>query len=111
VLEELLVNMTFRVDLEPGGKEALYAIQRAADFGNPYDLVFLDWRMPDMDGVETAKAVRNLPLKVFPHPVLVTAYGREEIMREAEGAGLENVLSKPVNASYRGAGIHGAAFS
>ena len=55
--------------------------------------------MPGMDGIETAKAIRELPLIPLPHMVMVTAYGREEVLKEAALAGLEDVLIKPVSAS------------
>jgi two-component system sensor histidine kinase/response regulator len=55
--------------------------------------------MPEMDGIETAKAIRELPISPFPHMVMVTAYGREEVLKEAALAGLEDVLIKPVSAS------------
>ena len=100
VLEDMLTSMSFKVDQVPGGKEALAEIEMAANAGTPHEIVFLDWRMPGMDGIETAKAIRKLSLKKIPHLVMVTAYGREEVMREAEDAGLEDVLIKPVNPSH-----------
>jgi two-component system sensor histidine kinase/response regulator len=99
VLDDMLSGMSFKVDQALGGKEALVEVKKAGKVGNPYEIVFLDWRMPGMDGIETAKAIRELPLEVLPHLVMVTAYGREEVMKEAESAGLEDFLTKPVNAS------------
>jgi len=99
VMEDMLGSMSFKVELVPGGKEALKAVKAAAAAGNPFEIVFLDWRMPGMDGIETAKAIRELPLQDFPHMVMVTAYGREEVMKEAELAGLEDFLNKPVSPS------------
>jgi two-component system sensor histidine kinase/response regulator len=99
VLEDLLQSMTFEVSQASGGKEASAAITQAEEAGRPYELVFLDWRMPGMDGVETAREIRKLPLKHAPRLIMVTAYGREEVIKEAEEAGLEDVLIKPVSAS------------
>ncbi len=99
VLSEMLVGMTFSVQDVASGKAALEEIRSAADAGKPYDVVLLDWRMPGMDGIETAKAIRELPLTLFPHLVMVTAYGRDEVLKEASLAGLEDVLIKPVSAS------------
>jgi len=99
VLEDLLSSMTFKVELAPGGKQALDAIKKADKAGKPFEIVFLDWRMPGMDGIETAKQICSMDFKKPPHLVMVTAYGREEVMKEAENAGLEDVLIKPVNAS------------
>ncbi len=99
VLEELLAGMAFAVEQAPGGWEALDEIRRADEEGRPFQIVFLDWKMPKLDGVETARAIRELPLKSKPHLVMVTAYAREEVIVAAESAGLEGYLIKPVTAS------------
>ncbi len=99
VLYDMLAGMTFEVSDVASGKAALDEIRSAANTGKPYDIVLLDWRMPGMDGIETAKAIRELPLNPLPHMVMVTAYGREEVLKEAAFAGLEDVLIKPVSPS------------
>jgi signal transduction histidine kinase/AmiR/NasT family two-component response regulator len=99
VLDDLLQSMTFEVELVASGQEALEAVSRADAEGHPYELVFLDWHMPDMDGVQTAKKIRQLALGRAPRLIMVTAYGREEVIREMEDAGLEDILIKPVSAS------------
>ncbi len=99
VLSDMLTGMTFMVKDVASGKAALEEIRAAADGGNPYEVVLLDWRMPEMDGIETARAIRKLPLDPVPHMVMVTAYGREEVLKEAALAGLEDVLIKPVSSS------------
>jgi two-component system sensor histidine kinase/response regulator len=98
-LSEMLAGMTFLVNDVASGKEALKAITSAAETGKHYEVVLLDWRMPAMDGIETAKAIRELPVTPLPHMIMVTAYGREEVLNEAALAGLEDVLIKPVSAS------------
>jgi two-component system sensor histidine kinase/response regulator len=55
--------------------------------------------MHEMDGIQTAYAIRQMHLKVTPPLIMVTAYGRDEIMRKAAQAGFEHVLIKPVSAS------------
>jgi CheY-like chemotaxis protein len=55
--------------------------------------------MASMDGIETARLLRELPLSRMPHMILVTAYGHEEVIKDAEAAGFEEVLIKPVSAS------------
>ena len=52
-----------------------------------------------MNGIETAQKIRELPVSPIPHMVLVTAYGRAEVLKEAALAGLEEVLIKPVSSS------------
>ena len=99
VLGDLLGSMSFKVDQAESGQTAIGAVGRAEAQGMPYEIVFLDWQMPGMDGNETAKRLRELPLSHMPHMMMVTAYGREEVIKGAEEAGIEDVLIKPVNAS------------
>ncbi|MEI9478919.1 MAG: response regulator, partial [Deltaproteobacteria bacterium] len=99
VLSDMLTGMTFVVHDVASGKAALEEICSAADAGKPYEIILLDWRMPEMDGIETAKAIRKLSVSPLPHMVMVTAYGREEVLKEAALAGLEDILIKPVSSS------------
>ena len=99
IMTEMLESMTFRVEEVDTGEKALSAISEAEHAGDPYHLVFLDYRLPGIDGIETARRIASSTLKNPPHRVMVTAYGREEVFREAEGAGIEIVLVKPVNPS------------
>ena len=98
-LSEMLRSMTFRVDEAVSGEEALGAVQKADAASDPFAIVFLDWRMPGMDGIEAARRIEAMPLKARPRRVIVTAYGREEVFHEAEGAGIDSVLVKPVSPS------------
>ncbi len=99
VLSEHLSYMSFDVDQVTCGEEALIEIQNAAKLGKDYEIVFLDIKMPGMNGIETAKAIHELPLNRAPHLVIVTAYNAEDLIIEAELAGLEDFLIKPVNPS------------
>ncbi|HSB96960.1 MAG TPA: ATP-binding protein, partial [Spongiibacteraceae bacterium] len=99
VLKVILNKMSFRVDEAAGGREAIAATTKAAQEGQPYDIIFLDWRMPGMDGIETAQAIAALGLEVKPHLIMVTAYGREEVLQAAEAAKLDDVIIKPINPS------------
>jgi two-component system, sensor histidine kinase and response regulator len=99
VLEELLTTIGGEVEQVASGAQAIDAVKRA-NAGRPFDLVLLDWRMPGLDGVETARRIRaDGSLKRVPAIVIVTAFGREEVHTEAEGAGVDGFLVKPVNRS------------
>jgi two-component system, sensor histidine kinase and response regulator len=92
--------MTFEVHEAPSGHEGIELVRQAADRREPYEIVFIDWQMPGLDGIETGKLIRALPnLSTPPHLVMVTAYGREEVLRQAEQTSFENVLIKPVTPS------------
>jgi PAS domain S-box-containing protein len=99
VLDDMLTGMSFDVTQAPGGRQAIAAVEKAAANGRPFEIVFLDWRMPGMDGFETSRALRALNLEPRPALIMVTAYGREEVVRQAESTGMEAVIIKPVNAS------------
>ena len=96
VLQDMVESLGMRVSLAAAGEEAISEVVEQTD--DPYQLVLLDWRMPGMNGIETATQLRAANDK-DPHIVLVTAYGREEILREAARAELDGVLYKPVTPS------------
>jgi PAS domain S-box-containing protein len=99
VLGELLTGMRLKVDQSESGHAAIGAVNRADAEGAPYQIVFLDWLMPDMNGIDTARRLRELPLSRMPRMMMVTAYGREDVIKGAEDAGIEDLLIKPVRAS------------
>ncbi len=99
ILQGMLESFSFEVTLAASGEEGLAEFEKAApDRG--YDLVVMDWKMPGIDGIETARRIKTLAgLGRMPRIILVTAYGREEIMRQAEKMGLDGFLIKPVSPS------------
>jgi two-component system sensor histidine kinase/response regulator len=99
ILSELLRGLGFSVSAVLGGEQALSAIKQA-DLDHQFSIVFLDWKMPELDGVETAKRIRaDLSLSKAPRIVMVTAFGNEEVRARAEAAGIEAFLVKPVSQS------------
>ena len=99
ILATLLASMTFAVDTAESGQQALQMIADAEQDGRPYDVVLLDWHMPGLDGIETGRRLIARGMTSRPHRIMVTGYGREQVFREAEGAGFDRVLVKPVCAS------------
>ena len=99
VMDEMLTSMSFNVELVSSGAEAVQEVANAERNHTPFDIVFMDWHMPHMNGVETAVKIKALALAKHPYIILVTAYGREEVFHQAEDAGIHDVLIKPVNAS------------
>jgi len=96
VLADMLADMTFETLQAASGAEAVAALQAAAAAGKPIRAVYLDWQMPALDGFETARAIRALDLEPAPRLVMVTAHGREDVLKRAPAAGIEAVLIKPV---------------
>jgi len=99
ILMGMLESLSFEVSLAVSGEEGLRELEDASG-KRPYDLVLMDWKMPGMNGIEASKRIRNHPgLAKVPTIIMVTAYGREEIMRQADQLGLEGFLIKPVSPS------------
>jgi CheY-like chemotaxis protein/HPt (histidine-containing phosphotransfer) domain-containing protein len=96
ILSDLLRGLGLAVSAVGSGEQALAALDEAvAD--HPFEVVFLDWKMPGMDGMEAARRIgqRENP----PRMVMVTAYGLEDVRAKAETAGLNGFLVKPVSQS------------
>lgn len=99
VFHDALESFSFKVKTASSGKEAIQILEKA-DSKNPYKLVLMDWKMPGMDGIETANRIKSSKkISNKPRIILVTAYGREEVMRQAEESGMDAFLIKPVNNS------------
>ena len=95
----MLESFSFEVSLASSGEEGITELE-AASKDKPFELVIMDWQMPGMDGIEASKRIKHhIGLSKIPSIILVTAYGREEIMQQAEEVGLEGFLLKPVNPS------------
>ena len=99
ILVHALDGFCARVDAVSSGEEAIAAVKQH-DSGRPYDVIFMDWRMPGMDGIQAARLIKEDPqLKTHPAVVLVTAFGREEVREEAERIQMDGFLLKPVTTS------------
>ncbi len=99
IFREMLESFTFEVILAASGEEGLAEVQSAGQ-SHPFDLVIMDWKLPGMDGLESSRRIRaHSDPGRMPAIVLVTAYGREEIMTKAAQAELDGFLLKPVSPS------------
>ena len=79
------------------GKEAISLLEKQ---DTPFDLVLLDWKMPGLNGIETARHIKsNTSLERMPIICMVSAYGREDLIQYSEKRFLDTFLHKPVNPS------------
>ncbi len=77
------------------GQDAVAAVQRALDTAHPFYAAILDWKMPGMDGLDTARAIKRLAGDTLPI-IILSAYDWSDIEMEARAAGVDAFLSKPV---------------
>jgi len=98
ILVALLEDFGLTVSVASGGAEALEII-RERDQTTPFTLVLLDWKMPGMDGVETAHAIDAAGLTHLPAKVMVTAFGREQQDITTLNELFKAVVYKPITPS------------
>ena len=79
------------MDVVANGIEALQALER-----QPYDLVLMDLRMPDMDGLEATRIIRQRWPDNGPKVVAITAYALQGDKEKCIDAGMDEYISKPV---------------
>ncbi len=80
------------------GKDALSMLELRHAKHEPYNLVLLDWKMPEMDGIDVAKQIRQRYDKETT-VIILTSFNWDEIMDEALHAGVDSFLAKPLFAS------------
>ncbi len=100
ILAERLTSFTFDTSTAQNAEQAFAQLKAAENEGKPFQLVLMDWRMPGMNGVEAGRQIKQGgEVAQVPAVILVTGYGREEVMRQAESAGMDGFLIKPVSPS------------
>jgi len=99
LLGGLLQSMNFQIEQAASGPEAIDAAETACAAGEPFELIFLDWKMPGMDGFETARRILALGCAPEPKLILLSAFDRDSLLAEADKVGIAEVLTKPVTAS------------
>ncbi len=98
ILEKYLKRFDMEVLPVASASELISALRKAPK-KKPFDLVLIDWELPDMNGMEAASRIMELDPEQAPKQILVTSYGREELGVEAEAAGMDGFLVKPVSPS------------
>jgi CheY-like chemotaxis protein len=84
--------MGYRPDVAGNGAEVLEALR-----ARPYDLVLMDVRMPEMDGITATQRIRaELPPERQPHIVAMTANAMAEDREACRAAGMDDFVSKPI---------------
>ncbi len=99
-LRSMLERFTLSVDEAGDAFSALALLRREKEQGRSFDLVLMDWHLPGMDGVQATVGIKqDLGLSPAPPVVLITDFGRSDILQRAEGAGVDSFLHKPIDSS------------
>ncbi|MFZ5603152.1 MAG: response regulator, partial [Pseudomonadota bacterium] len=97
VIRELLRPLVGNVEMASNGREALEKFKAAV---RPFDLIFMDCEMPELDGYETTLRIREheqrLGVGIGVRVVALTAHAFDEYKQKAFAAGMTSHLSKPV---------------
>jgi CheY-like chemotaxis protein len=91
VAVQILMRLGYRADVVANGIEVLQALER-----QPYDLVLMDVRMPEMDGLEATRIIRQRWPGDGPTIIAVTAYALQGDREKCFEAGMNDYISKPV---------------
>ena len=77
------------------GAEGLQMVKLRHARREPYNLILVDWRMPDMDGMETTRQIRAAVGAETP-VIILTSYNWDEVVDEAREAGVDTFVAKPL---------------
>jgi signal transduction histidine kinase/CheY-like chemotaxis protein/HPt (histidine-containing phosphotransfer) domain-containing protein len=98
VLREYVAGFGLEADETSDGETALERVRTAPE-DRPYDLILMAWRLPGIDGIETALRIkRDLRRRQLP-VVLITPFGSEDVWRQATEVGVAAFVIKPIKES------------
>jgi hypothetical protein len=99
-LRNIALGLGWKATAVHSGEAALQHVVEQHEKRTPSEVLLLDWKMPGMDGLATAKAIRH-EIKEIRNPIIimVTAYARDELFAHSDSHFADAVLNKPVTPS------------
>ncbi|MCM1536988.1 MAG: response regulator [bacterium] len=94
-VSKMLNKIGMRAEWTTSGREAAYRAKTAHEEGNSYHTYIIDWQMPEISGVETARRIRRAVGNEAPI-IILTAYDWSDIEEEAKAAGVTAFCAKPL---------------
>ena len=94
-VSKMLRQIGMRAEWTTSGREAAYRAKLADEEGDPYHTYIIDWQMPELSGVETARRIRQSVRGDVPI-IILTAYDWTDIEEEAKQAGVTAFCAKPL---------------
>lgn len=98
-IAEALLQANINADLADGGEQALSKMRLAATDGKPYDILILDWKMPDLDGMEVVAIINQQFLANKPKIIMLSAFDFSQMREQAQHLGIKFFIEKPFSAS------------
>lgn len=98
-ISALFSDLHIKTTCLSNGKEAIKEIELEEQNNNPFDLILIDYKMPELDGIDTLLMINGLNLKKKPYTVIITSYVHEVNIEELKRIGVENILIKPITNS------------
>ena len=86
------------VETASSGQEGVEKVSLRHARRDDYDLILVDWRMPEMDGVETSRQIRSVVGQDTPI-IILTSFNWDEVAEEAKEAGVDTFVAKPLFAN------------
>ena len=94
-ISKMLKDIDMRSEWCTSGKEAVFRAETAYEEGDNFSVYIIDWLIPDMNGIETARRIRKVVGDFVPI-IIITAYDWAEVEEEAYAAGVTAFVNKPV---------------
>ena len=94
----VLEKVGISAEIAESGKQALEMVSLRQTRRDPYNLILVDWKMPEMDGVETTRKIREV-VHDESAIIILTAYSWDDVLEEATSAGVDSFLAKPLFAA------------
>jgi PAS domain S-box-containing protein len=98
ILSTYLTSFSFNVD-EAATPDDLFRQMKESE--KPYDLIVLDWLMPQMEGLEVARIIKSeIRPEVDPHIIMISGFSSGDVMDKPGGKYFDQFLTKPVSPSH-----------
>ncbi|MCM1158583.1 MAG: response regulator [Bacteroidales bacterium] len=107
ITEDVIEEMGAKAETACGGKKALELVKARHEADNDYAIALVDWKMPEMSGAQTVRAIRDIVGKNT-SIIFVTAYDWSDIEEDAKSSGADGFICKPLFKSYLSEKIKGA---
>lgn len=98
LIEQTLLSLEHEACCVSNSGEAIVELKKKQAENTPYDVLIVDWVMPDIDGISCCQMIKDDPDIHTPRTILVTGYDQDEAREKAEQAGIDAYMAKPVQA-------------